>query len=292
MDTTRSVVSRYRKLLLTSLALLPLTACSPDSINAVRGLLKEASASDSAQGTGPTSSPASGPEAGQGRKPENGAQNHAAQPGRPGLTVGAAAEVGVQSHNDGQSHPGETRPDKHECFCERVLIRVRWGQFSHNPAIPVWTPWKGRLKAENGQLRMLNTILYEPRDQILPQPPNTIGWMAYTKPHYDGFSAVMRFEHDLPAPKLILNTNYGHKVFSLPELRNIDFTRQVDPLGNGFQIKSYPLPRLQGHCQDDMPVPDHPEFRFPDEDIQLDEKQETMPTPGPEPELAPEAQAL
>lgn len=289
MFNTRSLLARTRLLVLTSLTLLPLSACSADSINAVRDLLKEASVKTQspAQPGGQTAA-----QPGAQTAPQPGAQT-AAQPARPGMAPGAGVQTGLQLQ--GQIQPGLAHPElpgKPAGYCERVLIRVRWGQFVSHPALPVWTSWKGRIKTENAQLRLLNTIRYEAGDQILPNPADVIGWMAHTKPHFDGFSAVMRFDHDLPAPKLILNTNYGHKVFTLPELRNIDFVRQVDKLGNRFQIKTQALPRVAGPCSDNMTLPDHADFRFPDEDMNVDEQQETMPTPGPEPELAPESQAL
>lgn len=293
MFNTRSLLARTRLLVLTSLTLLPLSACSADSINAVRDLLKEASVKTQspAQSGGQTAAQPGFQPGGQ-TTSQPGAQT-APQPVRPGVAPGAGAQTGLQLQ--GQTQPGFTHPElpgKPAGYCERMLIRVRWGQFVSHPDVPVWTPWKGRLKTENAQLRLLNTIRYEASDQILPHPADVIGWMAHTKPHFDGFSAVMRFDHDLPAPKLILNTNYGHKVFTLPELSNLDFVRQVDKLGNRFQIMTQALPRVAGPCGDDMPLPEHPDFRFPDEDMNVDEQQETMPTPGPEPELAPEAQAL
>ncbi|MEZ0373607.1 MAG: hypothetical protein ACAI44_31240 [Candidatus Sericytochromatia bacterium] len=240
----------------------------------------------------------------QGNNPQGGIRSGLAGEDRSSVVVGEDGNgraggtilggVQVQSDMPDRTLPGDTlaAPPQGEGCCDRLVIRVRFGQFNFNPAAPL-TGWRGFLKAENAQLRLLHTILYEPGDQVLPQPPDTVGWLTRTKPHYDGFVSLMKIRRGGPAPKLVVHTTFGDRVFTFPELKHLNLTKVVDAFGNQFQIQSYLLPHDEAACADDSRViQEDPAYDYPDQDKVVVEEQEETDGPATEPAISLERGGL
>ena len=277
---------RYlKKALLASLAVLPLTACTPETLNAVTNLLKDQSLRTRTETNQQTSRPDS--EAAPVVNPAHAPRPmHLAEP-RPAYEPASEAQpapVYEKPAEPGMADPPpdkpletapetmpelaiahSTEPGEHAC----ALVRVRFGQFDYNPHAPL-TYWKGALKTQYGQMKLFYTVHFEDQDYIQMMENNELVWNTATKPHYDGFVALIKPLPDQPLPKLILHTPFGEKVFSYQDLAHLNATKLVDQAGNKFQISSY---WVQGGCADEAAIQEDPAYNYPDQDKQIIEDQ-------------------
>jgi hypothetical protein len=75
---------------------------------------------------------------------------------------------------------------------------VTWGNLRGDSLIDYSTDWTGGLCVDNGVVRLLRTIRFEPRDQILPRTSRQcIEWESHTQPSFDGvIVALHKFKCD------------------------------------------------------------------------------------------------
>lgn len=77
-----------------------------------------------------------------------------------------------------------TRTDRRH---PRRYLMITWGNLRADSLIDFATDWTGGLCAENGVVRVLRTIRFEPRDHLVPRTTREcVEWVSHTQPSFDG----------------------------------------------------------------------------------------------------------
>ena len=66
-------------------------------------------------------------------------------------------------------------------------LMITWGNLRADSLIDFPTDWTGGLCAENGVVRVVRTVRFEPRDHLEPRTSRAcVEWVSHTQPHFDG----------------------------------------------------------------------------------------------------------
>lgn len=66
-------------------------------------------------------------------------------------------------------------------------LMITWGNLRADSLIDFPTDWTGGLCAENGVVRVVRTVRFEPRDHLEPRTSREcVEWVSHTQPHFDG----------------------------------------------------------------------------------------------------------
>lgn len=141
----------------------------------------------------------------------------------------------------------------------RRFLMVTWGNLRADSLIDFPTDWTGSLCVENGVVRVLRTIRFEPRDQLLPRTsPACVEWVSHTQPSFDGILVSLHHERcdstleagdDAPCREPIsvtFATGPLTVTFTQEELADLHRVIVVDDAGNAVAFNT--LVMMPGEC--------------------------------------------
>lgn len=75
-----------------------------------------------------------------------------------------------------------------------AYVKVVWGYLAGKfYDAPGWISWTGSLSVDSGTASLQSLVFFDPHDALQPQPaPNRVDFKSRTKPHYDGFVALVQ----------------------------------------------------------------------------------------------------
>jgi hypothetical protein len=164
-----------------------------------------------------------------------------------------AAEYGPEADvavNDGVD---TTRIDRRH---PRRFLMITWGNLRADSLIDFPTDWSGSLCAENGFIRVLRTIRFDPHDYLLPRTSREcVEWVSHTQPHFDGILVSLHgVQCDSPptvaakpdtlcekALSVTFKTGPLTVTFSKEELVNLHKVIAVDDDGNAVAFNTLVL---------------------------------------------------
>lgn len=128
-------------------------------------------------------------------------------------------------------------------------MKILWGMLEFDSTVTQITDWSGSLTIERGAIRILEKIRFEKGDYLVrPRYDcNTIEWVSYTQPHFDG---IFVFLYDVPDTAattentVTLTTGPYSRTFTMSELDSLSEIVEVDNIGNKISIEARYTPPL------------------------------------------------
>lgn len=159
------------------------------------------------------------------------------------LNEGEDVEV-VDDTTDASLEEAEQDPAQ----ARRFLISIMWGHLRPRPDIEEPTNWTGYIGIKNGALRVLRTLRFEGRDQLLPRPGvRAVPFISYTQPHHDGLLLEVILHPalvtDPESPPVIVMDTEAY-TGALPLVPGMRLTRviPVDDTGNAVLVNLFRYP--------------------------------------------------
>jgi hypothetical protein len=144
----------------------------------------------------------------------------------------------------------------------RRYLMITWGNLRADSLIDSSTDWTGGLCAENGVLRVVRTIRFEPRDYLVPRTSREcVEWVSHTHPSFDGIivalhkttncdslldPAVIDTLCDRPPLSITFKTGPLTVTFTQDELADLHKVIRVDDAGNAVAFNV--ITREPGEC--------------------------------------------
>jgi hypothetical protein len=142
------------------------------------------------------------------------------------------------------------------------FLLVTWGNLRADSTIDFATDWTGSLCVENGFVRPLRTIRFEPGDHLVlpPSSRHCVEWVSHTRPSFDG---VLVSLHRMPCDSLVsvaavADSLCGDQItvtfstgpltvsFTQDEIKDLHKVIPVDNAGNAVAFNTLVL--MPGDC--------------------------------------------
>lgn len=141
------------------------------------------------------------------------------------------------------------------------FLMVTWGNLRHDSLVTYSTDWTGGICVDNGAVRPLRTIRFEPNDHLVPTDSRAcVSWVSHTKPSFDGIlvSLVRAPCDSLVSVGAVVDSLCGDPItvtfktgpltvsFTQEELRDLHKVIPVDDAGNAVAFNTLVI--MPGEC--------------------------------------------